>query len=75
MRKLPLSRLKEPFYYKVMPFGLRTDGVTYQRAMITLFYDMMYREVEVYMEDILAKSKKEKEEDHEQVLKKLFKRL
>jgi len=58
-----------------MPFGLRTDGVTYQRAMITLFYDMMYREVEVYMEDILAKSKKEKEEDHEQVLKKLFKRL
>jgi hypothetical protein len=50
-----------------MPFGLRTDGVTYQRAMVTLLHDMMHREVKVYMDDILSKSKKE-EEDHEQVL-------
>jgi len=41
--------------------------------MVTLFYDMMHQEVKVYVEDILAKSKKE--EDHVQVLRKLFERL
>jgi len=41
--------------------------------MVTLFYDMMHQEVKVYVEDILAKSKKK--EDHLQVLRKLFERL
>jgi mannitol/fructose-specific phosphotransferase system IIA component (Ntr-type) len=41
--------------------------------MVTLFYDMMHQEVKVHVEDILAKSKKE--EDHVQVLRKLFERL
>jgi hypothetical protein len=41
--------------------------------MVILFHDMMHREIEVYVDDILAKSKKE--EDHAQVLKKLFERL
>ncbi|XP_011016316.1 PREDICTED: uncharacterized protein LOC105119820, partial [Populus euphratica] len=45
-----------------MPFGLKNAGATYQRAMLTLFHDMMHQEVEVYVGDILAKSKKE--EDH-----------
>eukprot|EP00258_Populus_trichocarpa_P025576 XP_024441595.1 uncharacterized protein LOC112324178 [Populus trichocarpa] len=56
-----------------MPFGLKNVGATYQRAMVTLFHDMMHREVEVYVDDILAKSKKE--EDHVQVLRRLFERL
>ena len=30
------------FYYKVMPFGLKNAGATYQRAMVTLFHDMMH---------------------------------
>jgi hypothetical protein len=34
---------------------------------------MMHREVKVYVDDILAKSKKEK--DHERVLRRLFERL
>jgi hypothetical protein len=45
------------FCYKVMPFGLKNAGATYQRAMVTLFHNMMHREVEVYVDDILAKSK------------------
>ncbi|PKI73962.1 hypothetical protein CRG98_005638 [Punica granatum] len=36
------------FCYCVMPFGLKNGGATYQRAMVTLFHDMMHKEVEVY---------------------------
>jgi len=61
------------FCYKVMSFGLKNAGATYQRAMVTLFHDLMHQEVEVYVDDILAKSKKE--EDHVQVLRRLFERL
>jgi DNA-binding transcriptional regulator GbsR (MarR family) len=56
-----------------MPFGLKNTEATYQRAMIILFHDMMHREVEVYVDDMLAKLKKE--EDHMQVFRKLFERL
>jgi hypothetical protein len=58
------------FYHKVMPYGLKNVRVTYQKAIVTLFHDMMNREVEVYMDDILVKSRKEK--DHVQALQKLF---
>jgi hypothetical protein len=56
-----------------MPFGLKNTEATYQRAMIILFHDMMHREVEVYVDDMLAKLKKK--EDHIQVFRKLFERL
>ena len=36
------------FYYKVMSFGLKNDGATYQRAMVSLFHDMIHHEIEVY---------------------------
>jgi len=69
--KTTFFMLWETFCYKVMSFGLRNAGAT-QRAMVTLFHDMIHPEVEVYVDDILAKSKKE--EDDEQVLRKLFER-
>jgi hypothetical protein len=59
--------------YEVMPFGLKNVGATYQRAMVTLFHDMMHKEIEVYMDDMTAKS--EEEESHVQILKELFERL
>ncbi|XP_073219715.1 uncharacterized protein [Cicer arietinum] len=61
------------FCYKVMPFGLKNAGATYQRAMVTLFHDMMHKEIEVYVDDMIAKSRTE--EDHVVNLQKLFERL
>ena len=56
-----------------MPFGLKNAGVTYQRAMVTLFHDMMHKEIEVYGDDMIAKSHAPR--DHLIDLRKLFKRL
>ncbi|KAL3515059.1 hypothetical protein ACH5RR_021961 [Cinchona calisaya] len=56
-----------------MPFGLKNVGATYQRAMTTLFHDMMHEEMEVYVDDIIIKSKKA--EDHLTNLKKVFERM
>ena len=44
------------YYYKVMPFGLKNVGATYQRATTALFHDMMHKEVEVYVDNMMVKS-------------------
>ena len=41
----------------VMPFGLKNAGATYQRMAIALLHDMMHNEVEVYVNDMIVKSK------------------
>jgi hypothetical protein len=41
--------------------------------MVTLFHDMTHKEIEVYVDDIIAKSREK--EDHCQTLRKLFERL
>ncbi len=73
MRKTTFITLWGTFCYKVMPFGLKNAGATYQRAMVTLFHDMMHKEIEIYVDDMIAKSRTE--EDHLRVLRKLFLRL
>lgn len=45
------------FCYKVMPLGLENAGAIYQRAVTTLFHDMMHKEMEVYVDDMIGKSK------------------
>ena len=47
----------DTYYYRVMPFGLKNAGATYQRAATTLFHDMMHRDVEVYVDDMIVKSR------------------
>ena len=44
------------FCYKSMSFGLKNVGATYQRAMVTLFHDLIHKEIEVYVDDMIAKS-------------------
>ena len=43
------------FFYNKMPFGLKNDGVTYQRAMTTIFHDLIHNILEDYVDDILVK--------------------
>ena len=61
------------FCYKVMPFVLKNAGATYQRAMVMLFHGLMHKEIEVYVDDLIAKSRED--ESHVENLLKLFKRL
>ncbi|XP_025625411.1 uncharacterized protein [Arachis hypogaea] len=42
--------------YRVMPFGLKNAGATYQRLMSKIFGDLIGKTVEVYVDDILAKA-------------------
>jgi hypothetical protein len=61
------------FCYQVMPFGLTNAGATYQRGMTTLFHDMMHKEIEVYVDDMIVKLGTE--EEHVEYLLKMFQRL
>ncbi|GAU16666.1 hypothetical protein TSUD_326160 [Trifolium subterraneum] len=61
------------FCYKVMPFGLTNAGATYQRGMATLFHDMMHKEIEVYVDDMIVKSGTE--EEHVEYLLKIIQGL
>ena len=58
------------YYYKVMPFGLNNVGVTYQRLVNKMFNKKIDRNMEVYMDDMLVKSKEEL--DHLDDLKEMF---
>ena len=44
------------FCYKVMPFGLKNAGATYQRLVNHMFRLQIGRNVEVYVNDMLVKS-------------------
>ena len=61
MAKTTFITLWGTFYYKVMSFGPKNIGATYQWAMVVLFHDMMHKEIEVYVDDMIAKSRTEEE--------------
>ena len=44
------------YCYQVMSFGLKNAEATYQRVTTILFHDMMRRDVEVYVDDMIVKS-------------------
>ena len=46
------------FEWLVMPFGLKNAGTTYERAMNAIFHDMLGHHMEIYIDDIVVKSKK-----------------
>ncbi|KAI5351531.1 hypothetical protein L3X38_004422 [Prunus dulcis] len=61
------------FEYTVMPFGLRNAGATYQRAMNSVFHDMIGHSLAVYIDDVVIKSLEEG--DHVSNLKRGFLRM
>jgi len=44
------------YSYKVMPFGLKNAGATYQRLVNRMFKDLLGKTMEVYIDDMLVKS-------------------
>uniref|UniRef100_A0A2N9J4D3 Uncharacterized protein n=1 Tax=Fagus sylvatica TaxID=28930 RepID=A0A2N9J4D3_FAGSY len=64
---------KGPFCYRVMPFRLENTGATYQRLMNKMFHNQIKRNVEVYIDDMLVKTKDEA--NHLEDLEETFKTL
>ena len=49
----------ENYHYKVMPIGLKNAGATYQRMMIRMFEPQLGKNIEIYIDDLVVKSKAE----------------
>ena len=61
------------YCYRVMPFGFKNAGATYQRPVATLFHNMMHRDVKVYVDDMIVKSRDRA--DHLAALQRFFERI
>ena len=56
----PKTTFRTPFgnfLYRVMPFGLKNAGATYQRTMTLIFGDMLHKQVKDYVDDLVVKAK------------------
>lgn len=58
------------YCYKVMPFGLKNAGSTYQRLVNKMFKEHLGDTTEVYIDDMLVKSKQAS--DHVEHLRQSF---
>ena len=47
------------YHYKVMPFGLKNVGSTYQMMMTRMFEPQLGKNIEVYIDDMVVKNKVE----------------
>ena len=47
------------YHYKVMPFGLKNAGSTYQKMMTRMFEPQLGKNIEIYIDDMVVKSKQE----------------
>ena len=61
------------YSYKVMPFGLKNAGTTYQRLVNLMFSEQLGKTMEVFIDDMLVKSLHA--EDHVSHLEECFARL
>ena len=61
------------YYYNVMPFGLKNARATYQRLVTKIFRPLMGKTMEVYIDDMLVKSKERP--DHTKHLQETFELL
>ena len=61
------------YYYNVIPFSLKNVRATYQRLVTKIFQPLLGETMEVYIDDMLVKSKKHF--DHTKHLQKAFELL
>ena len=61
------------YSYKVMPFGLKNASATYQWAMQKIFYNVLHKYMECYVDDLVVKTKRR--EYHLVDLRSVFNRL
>ena len=45
------------YHYKVIPFGLKNAGSTYQRMMTRMFELLLGKNIKIYIDDMVVKSK------------------
>ena len=45
------------YHYKVIPFGLKNAGSTYQRMMMRMFESQLKKNIVIYIDDMVVKSK------------------
>ena len=45
------------YHYKIMPFGLKNAGVTYQRMMTKMFEPQLGKNIEIYIDDVVVKAR------------------
>ncbi|KAL0421023.1 UNVERIFIED_CONTAM: hypothetical protein Slati_3125200 [Sesamum latifolium] len=57
-KKVSFITSEGTFCYVAMPFGLKNAGATYQRLVDKIFHPQIGRNIEVYVDDMLVKSKK-----------------
>ena len=60
----------ENYHYKVMPFGLKNAGSTYQRMMTKMFKSQLGKNIEVYIDDMVVK--RNEVSDHVDDLENIF---
>ena len=71
--KIAFITLHRLFCYNVMSFGLKDAKATYQRLVIKMFRPLLGKTLEVYIDDILVKSKERP--DHAEHLQEAFELL
>ena len=49
------------YYYTKMPFGLKNAGATFQRMVNKMFKDKIGKNVEIYIDDMIVKSRRAEE--------------
>ena len=60
------------YYYKVMPFDQKNAEATYQRLVTKMFRDHIGKSMEVYVDDMLVKSRENKKWGHISDLNTIF---
>ena len=58
LEKVTFITLHGLYCYNVMPFGLKNAGATNQRLVTKIFQPLLGETMEVYIDDMLVKSKK-----------------